>query len=132
MRIVKGVIIFMIVFCVTLLVAYFLFPVKIELYNVSFKITASYLNLSKIKIQDIDELKRKLSLFRKAKIVDLGNNYLTIDGVKAKFDDGFALVRASNTGPNLTLRFEATTESRLKEIEEEFTSELKRCINEIK
>ena len=47
-----------------------------------------------------------------------------IDGVKAKFEDGFALVRASNTGPNITMRFEATTEERLKELQEEFTNEL--------
>ena len=32
------------------------------------------------------------------------------------FDDGWALVRASNTGPNITMRFEATTEKRLEEI----------------
>ena len=31
-----------------------------------------------------------------------------------------ALIRCSNTGPNLTTRFEATTENRLKEIQDEF------------
>ena len=56
-------------------------------------------------------------------------NYITIDGVKTKFEDGFALVRASNTGPNITMRFEATTEERLKEIQEEFTGELNKYIN---
>ena len=54
--------------------------------------------------------------------------YITIDGVKAKFDDGFALVRASNTGPNITTRFEATTEKRLQEIQKEFEEELKKYI----
>ena len=34
---------------------------------------------------------------------------LTIDGMKMVYDDGFALVRASNTGPTSTARFEATT-----------------------
>ncbi len=48
-------------------------------------------------------------------------NTLTIDGARVTFDDGWALVRASNTGPNLTLRFEATTEERLNEIKNEFT-----------
>lgn len=47
-------------------------------------------------------------------------NYITIDGVKVKFDDGFALVRASNTGPNLTTRYEAKTEDRLNSIKKEF------------
>ena len=59
-------------------------------------------------------------------------SFLTIDGVKAKFDDGFALVRASNTGPNITMRFEATTEKRLQELQDEFTNELNRCIEETK
>lgn len=41
---------------------------------------------------------------------------LTIDGVRLEFDDGWAVVRASNTQPQLTLRAEATTEARLAEI----------------
>ena len=45
-----------------------------------------------------------------------------IDGVRVNFEDGWALVRASNTGPNVTARFEAKTEERLKQIQEEFTS----------
>lgn len=43
-----------------------------------------------------------------------------IDGVKVLFDDGWALLRVSNTGPNITARFEAKTEERLKELEHEF------------
>lgn len=54
----------------------------------------------------------------------MGYNYLTIDGVKVLFDDGWALVRASNTGPNITARFEASTKERLEEIQEEFISKL--------
>ena len=49
-----------------------------------------------------------------------GYNTLLIDGVKVFFEDGSALVRASNTGPNITMRFEAKTEKRLNEIKEEF------------
>lgn len=48
--------------------------------------------------------------------------YLDIDGVKVLFEDGWALVRASNTGPNLTARFEAKTKDRLEEIQKEFVS----------
>lgn len=51
-----------------------------------------------------------------------GIEVLTVDGVRAKYEDGWALVRASNTGPNLTLRFEASTEKRLEEIKEEYMS----------
>lgn len=49
-------------------------------------------------------------------------SFLDIDGVKVLFEDGWALVRASNTGPNITARFEAKTEDRLHQLQEEFTS----------
>ncbi|GBC63329.1 phosphomannomutase/phosphoglucomutase [Desulfonema ishimotonii] len=41
---------------------------------------------------------------------------IDIDGVRVLFDDGWGLVRASNTQPALVLRFEAMTEARLAEI----------------
>ncbi|HUV14030.1 MAG TPA: phosphomannomutase/phosphoglucomutase [Acidobacteriota bacterium] len=41
---------------------------------------------------------------------------VTIDGVRVLFEDGWGLVRASNTQAILVLRFEAETEERLKEI----------------
>jgi phosphomannomutase/phosphoglucomutase len=42
---------------------------------------------------------------------------VTVDGVRVTFPDGWGLVRASNTQPLLVLRFEATSERRLREIE---------------
>ncbi len=47
-------------------------------------------------------------------------NFLDIDGVKVLFEDGWALVRASNTGPNITARFEARTPERLEALKNEF------------
>ncbi|MCF8070252.1 MAG: phosphomannomutase/phosphoglucomutase [Desulfobacterales bacterium] len=44
------------------------------------------------------------------------HNIIDIDGVRVLFDDGWGLVRASNTQPALVLRFEAMTEERLTEI----------------
>ena len=87
-----------------------------------------YYSTPEIKVGVTDET--KFEIVNKIKeYCDLkGYKYLDIDGVKAKFDDGFALVRASNTGPNITTRFEATTESRLQEIQNEFESELKKYI----
>lgn len=41
---------------------------------------------------------------------------IDIDGVRVLFDDGWGLVRASNTQPALVLRFEAMSEPRLLEI----------------
>ena len=48
-------------------------------------------------------------------------NCLTIDGLRVNNDTSWALVRASNTGPNITLRFEATTEEELDNLKDEFT-----------
>ena len=42
------------------------------------------------------------------------------DGVRVDYNDGFSLVRASNTGPYLTLRFEASTIDELNNRKEEF------------
>jgi len=55
-----------------------------------------------------------------------GYNYNTIDGIRVTFDDSWALVRASNTSPSLTLRFEAITKKRLEEIKKEFTDVLEK------
>lgn len=41
---------------------------------------------------------------------------IDIDGVRVNFDDGWALIRASNTQAILVLRFEAVNEERLKEL----------------
>ena len=41
---------------------------------------------------------------------------ITIDGVRIKFDDGWGLVRASNTQPVIVCRFEAKTTERRDEI----------------
>jgi phosphomannomutase/phosphoglucomutase len=38
-----------------------------------------------------------------------------IDGVRIQFENGWGLVRASNTQPVLVLRFEAKTEKQLSE-----------------
>jgi phosphomannomutase/phosphoglucomutase len=42
---------------------------------------------------------------------------ITIDGARVVFDDGWGLVRASNTQPALVLRFEARTPERLRAIQ---------------
>ena len=79
-----------------------------------------YYSTPEIKVQTSDE--KKFEIVEKVKEYCKEKNYniLDIDGVRVTFDDGWALVRASNTGPNLTIRFEATSEKNLKKIEEEF------------
>lgn len=44
----------------------------------------------------------------------------TIDGLRVDFEDGFGLVRPSNTTPILVLRFEADSESGLSRIQDRF------------
>ena len=107
----------------------------IEMLSHTDKSLSSFLN-DMVKYYSTPELKVKVEDSKKFDIVakmeeyskSKGYNYITIDGVKTKFSDGFALVRASNTGPNITMRFEATTEGRLKELQEEFTNELNKYI----
>ena len=55
---------------------------------------------------------------------------IDIDGMRALYDDGWGLVRASNTQPALVLRFEALTEQRLEEIRTEIETDLKKIIQE--
>ncbi|HDH10833.1 MAG TPA: phosphomannomutase/phosphoglucomutase [Nitrospirae bacterium] len=55
---------------------------------------------------------------------------ITIDGIRIKFDDGWALIRASNTQPVLVLRFEAQNEKRLKKIRGFVEGRLNKIIEE--
>lgn len=49
---------------------------------------------------------------------------ITIDGVRVEYRDGWGLIRASNTSPALTLRFEADTEAALQRIQGIFREQL--------
>ncbi len=50
---------------------------------------------------------------------------ITIDGLRAEYDDGFGLVRASNTTPVLVMRFEGHTPEALHRIEAGFMAALR-------
>jgi len=50
---------------------------------------------------------------------------ITVDGVRVVFDNGWGLIRPSNTQPVLVLRYEADTEERLSEIRTFMESVLK-------
>jgi phosphomannomutase / phosphoglucomutase len=45
---------------------------------------------------------------------------ITVDGVRVQTDDGWGLLRASNTGPKLILRFEGKTPGKLDEMKDLF------------
>jgi phosphomannomutase/phosphoglucomutase len=48
-----------------------------------------------------------------------GRPIVDVDGVRVKYEDGWGLVRASNTQPALVLRFEALSEEALRRIQAE-------------
>jgi phosphomannomutase/phosphoglucomutase len=60
---------------------------------------------------------KKFEIVR-AVVADLKKDYkvFDLDGARIEFEDGWGLIRASNTQPVLVMRFEATTEKRLREI----------------
>ena len=81
---------------------------------------SKYFSTPEIKIKTTEEL--KFNIVEKIKTYCVNKNYkiVTVDGVRVQFPDGWALVRASNTGPNLTTRYEANTKERLENIKNEF------------
>jgi phosphomannomutase/phosphoglucomutase len=70
-----------------------------------------------IRVDCSDEIKFKVV---EAVKEALRKNYpvIDVDGVRVKLEDGWGLVRASNTQPALVLRFEALTQDRLNEIKD--------------
>ena len=84
----------------------------------------AYYSTPELKFKASDDIKfaiiEKIGEYAKSKEY----KYLDIDGIKVLFNDGWALVRASNTGPNITARFEAQTKERLEELQSEFTNVL--------
>jgi phosphomannomutase/phosphoglucomutase len=68
------------------------------------------------KFQIIEELARSAD-FHDGTVTD-------IDGVRVDFEDGWGLIRASNTSPVLSLRFEADSPEALERIQTRFATEL--------
>lgn len=53
-----------------------------------------------------------------------GADIITIDGVRVEYPDSWGLVRASNTVPGLSLRFEADTAEGLQDIQQKFKQQM--------
>ncbi len=69
------------------------------------------------KFEVVEKIKERLK--EKYEVID-------IDGARIEFEDGFGLVRASNTQPVLVLRFEGKTEEKLDNIKEIILKELRK------
>jgi len=72
--------------------------------------------LSPLKFEWTARTKSNLKSLRGKRDAGKDNPIIDVDGVRVKFEDGWGLVRPSNTQPVLVLRFEALTEKRLQEI----------------
>ncbi len=70
------------------------------------------------KFSIIDDFK-KMSNFEDGKIID-------IDGIRVEFNNGWGLLRASNTSPVLVLRFEADSSKALNDIKDRFKDTLQK------
>ena len=81
-----------------------------------------YYSTEEIKFPSSDDVKFGVIDKLKQYVIEKGYKFLDIDGIRILFDDGWVLVRASNTGPNITARFESSTEEGLKELQEEYTN----------
>ena len=84
-----------------------------------------YYSTPEIKFEASDDVKFKIIEKIKEYCIDKGYKINDIDGVRAEFDNGWALVRASNTGPNITARFEGKTEEDMEKIKDEFIGLIK-------
>jgi phosphomannomutase/phosphoglucomutase len=76
------------------------------------------INTPEIRIDCPDEIKASVVKIVTARLRDdpAVESVIDIDGVRARFEGGWGLVRASNTQPALVMRCEATTAQRLADI----------------
>src|SRR6185436_8792326 len=78
-------------------------------------------NTPEIRVDCPDEIKFKIVENVKKQFTDPARmkgervKMIDVDGLRIQFEDGWGLLRASNTQPILVLRFEAKTDDRLKE-----------------
>ena len=77
----------------------------------------------------LEEIKEKANdeIFN-SKIKDI----ITLDGLRFVFEDGFALIRQSNTEPVFTLRFEAKTKEKCEQYQKALVDLCKKEVNIIK
>ena len=75
-----------------------------------------YFSTPEIRI-DVDEEKKWVVVEKALEHFKKTHEVIDVDGARVLFGDGWGLLRTSNTQPVIVARFEARTESRLKEIQ---------------
>jgi phosphomannomutase/phosphoglucomutase len=84
-----------------------------------------------IRVPCPDEQKFLLADAAQKRFRDEGYDIVDVDGVRVKFDNGWGLIRASNTQPILVLRFEATDEVSLARYRKLVEGELEKLRQEL-
>ena len=87
-----------------------------------------FYSTDEIKVPMSDDIKFEVVEDVKKYCEDKNYKIIDVDGVRVEMEDGWALIRCSNTGPNLTVRYEAESKDRLENIRLEFDT----LINELK
>jgi len=83
-----------------------------------------YAGSPEVLVKVTDDTKLRIVEDVKNKFVEEGYQVIDIDGARILFEDGWGLIRASNTGPNLTIKSEATTEEGWKKILEQIETSI--------
>lgn len=86
---------------------------------------SKYYSTEEIKIPSPNNIKDRVIEDIKKYCINMRFNIDLTDGVKIIRPDSWALIRVSNTGPNITVRFEADTEDKLFLVKREFTNLVK-------
>ena len=112
--------------------------------NPEFKITdllepfKNVYSSSEVRLPCPNSLKQSvLEMFQK--VIEANPNFfettikdiITLDGMRIVFDNGFALIRQSNTEPVFTLRFEADTEENTQKYETSMVNKLLEIIKDV-
>ncbi len=79
-----------------------------------------YESTPEIRLEVDDNIKYQLIDHLREYTINKKYNCNMCDGVRVDYEDGFSLIRCSNTGPYITLRFEAKTIETLQERKKEF------------
>ncbi len=89
------------------------------------KLTTAH-NTPEIRLDTTEEKKHSIVAAVKKAYSSHSDNYKAnlIDGIRLSFKNGWALIRASNTQPVLSLRFEADTPEKLEEIQSEIMTHI--------
>ena len=74
------------------------------------------------------EAHRVIDQLRRTAQFDGAREVITLDGLRVEYDDGFGLMRASNTTPAFVLRFEADNADALARIQGDFRRILERAL----